>query len=76
MAAVVPFRTEDFYVFSDVIMGNPYTLQYRLVDPTPERPRFCGRTLPDYIRTLQNDEHIIFNPDYQRIRYLIEADIV
>ena len=23
---------------------------------------------------LQNDEHVIFNPDYQRIRYVVEFD--
>lgn len=30
---------------------------------------------PSYCRTLLNDEHVIFNPDHARIRYLIELDL-
>ena len=26
-----------------------------------------------YVSSLANDEHIIFNPNYQRIRYVVEA---
>lgn len=29
---------------------------------------------PSFISSLQNDEHIIFNPDYCRLRYVVEMD--
>lgn len=29
---------------------------------------------PNYVHSLQNDEHVIFSPDQQRIRYLVEID--
>lgn len=30
---------------------------------------------PKYISSLQNDEHVIFNPEYCRLRYLIEGEL-
>ena len=42
----------------------------------PPRGKDSVAALPNYISTLINDEHIIFNPSYQRIRYLIEGAIV
>jgi hypothetical protein len=29
---------------------------------------------PKYVPSLYNDEHVIFNPDYARIRYLVEVE--
>jgi hypothetical protein len=28
-----------------------------------------------YVSSLANDEHIIFDPNFQRIRYVIEAEL-
>lgn len=65
-----------FFMFlSDVIMGVPYTPTGTGSWTKPPRGHDSVAAFPNYIRSLQNDEHIIFNPDYQRIRYLIEADI-
>lgn len=65
-----------FFMFlQDVIMGKAYKARTTGSWQTP--PNGCDSiaAYPDFMRTLQNDEHIIFDPSYQRIRYLIEGEI-
>jgi len=65
-----------FFMFlQDIIMGQAY--KARSVGSWQTPPNGCDSiaAYPDFMRTLQNDEHIIFDPSYQRIRYLIEGEI-
>ncbi|MEL6346214.1 MAG: hypothetical protein AAFV53_24095 [Myxococcota bacterium] len=64
-----------FFLFlSDVIMGVPYmaTSTGSWVKP----PRGCDSVavFPEKC-TVVNDEHIIFDPAQQRLRYLVEAEL-
>jgi hypothetical protein len=73
-------KGRGFFMFlSDVIMGRPHVATSTGSWGTPpggndsvfaaprDRGGACG--------TLANDEHITFNANYHRIRYIIEADI-
>jgi len=62
-----------FMFLQDIIMGEAYRATQTGSWQTP--PNGCDSiaAYPDFMRTLVNDEHIIFNPDYQRIRYIIEG---
>jgi hypothetical protein len=65
-----------FFLFlQDTIAGEPYMARATGSWQTP--PNGCDSiaAYPDFMPFLQNDEHIIFNPDYQRIRYMIEGEM-
>jgi hypothetical protein len=65
-----------FFMFlQDVLMGVSFPAKTTGTWQTP--PNNCDSiaAYPDFMPSLQNDEHIIFNPDYQRIRYLIEGEM-
>jgi hypothetical protein len=71
-------RGRGFFMFlCDVIMGSPHMA--RGVGSWSQPPSskdsvvaFPGR---NYVRSLQNDEYIVFDPTYQRIRYIIEGEL-
>jgi hypothetical protein len=62
-----------FMFLQDIIMGKAYPARTTGSWQTP--PGGCDSiaAYPDFMRTLANDEHIIFDPDYQRIRYIVEG---
>lgn len=63
-----------FMFLCDTIMGSAY--KARTTGSWTSPPQGCDSVAayPDFMPTLQNDEHIIFDPSYQRIRYLIEGE--
>lgn len=66
-----------FFMFlADVAMGDPYLARYSSSWAAPPENKDSIVAYPDYCHTLQNDEHIIFDARAQRIRYLIEADLI
>lgn len=65
-----------FFMFlADVIMGDAYRASRTGSWSKPPDGKDSVAAYPDFMRTLANDEHIIFDPNYQRIRYIIEADL-
>jgi len=64
-----------FMFLNDVIMGDAYMARSTgSWGKAPDRKDSVA-AYPDFMRSLQNDEHIIFNAHHQRIRYLIEMDL-
>lgn len=65
-----------FMFLQDIIMGEAYKATTTGSWQTP--PNGCDSiaAYPDFMRSLANDEHIIFDPNYQRIRYIIEGKFV
>lgn len=59
----------------DTIMGEAY--QARTTGSWQTPPNSCDSiaAYPDFMSSLKNDEHIIFDPNYQRIRYVIEGEM-
>lgn len=68
-------KGRGFFMFlCDVIMGEAYMARYAGSWNKP--PNNCDSIAAfREITTVQNDEHIIFDPNYQRIRYIIEGDL-
>jgi len=74
-------KGRGFFMFmQDVIMGDTYLAKRSGSWLTPPDGKDSISALSGLTRKfggyMENDEHIIFNPDYQRIRYMIEGDIV
>lgn len=68
-------RKGTFFMFlNDVIMGDAYMTPSTGSWNTPPQGKDSVAAYPDHCYSLVNDEHIVFNADYQRIRYVIEAD--
>ena len=63
-----------FFLFlCDVIGGKSYMTKSTMWDALkPPRGYDTISAYPEHT-SVQNDEHVIFNPDHQRIRYLIEG---
>ena len=69
-------KNRGFFMFlADVIMGDAYMTRSCGSWSSPPKGKDSVAAFDKYVSSLANDEHIIFNPDYQRIRYVIEADI-
>lgn len=68
-------KDRGFFMFlNDVIMGEAYMA--KRVGSWSSPPNSCDSVAAfSEIATVQNDEHIIFDPNYQRIRYIIEGDL-
>lgn len=64
-----------FLMLSDVIMGVPHMATSTGSWTKPPRGKDSIAVYPEKC-TVINDEHVIFSPDQQRIRYLIEAKTV
>jgi len=69
-------KGRGFFMFlNDVIMGDAYmTRKTGSWNKAPD-DKDSVAAFSEYT-SVANDEHIIFNPNYQRIRYIIEADLV
>lgn len=64
-----------FFMFlCDVIMGEAYQARTTGSWSQPPGGKDSIAAYNTFMPTLQNDEHIIFDPNYQRIRYLMECD--
>lgn len=69
-------KNRGFFMFlNDVIMGDPYMADRTGSWTKPPQGKDSVAAYPDFVYSLQNDEHIIFNPDHQRIRYIIEGEV-
>lgn len=64
-----------FMVLSDVIMGDAYMARSCGSWDAPPQGKDSIAAFNDFVGSLANDEHIVFDPSYQRIRYLIEGEI-
>jgi len=68
-------RRGCFMFLVDMLMGDAYRAPSTGSWNSP--PNGCDSVFGvggDRGHALQNDEHVIFNPDYQRIRYVVEFD--
>lgn len=64
-----------FFMFlCDVIMGDAYMAGRSGSWQRPPNNKDSIAAYPEY-SSVQNDEHIIFDPNRQRIRYIIEGDL-
>jgi hypothetical protein len=68
-------KNRGFFMFlCDTIMGNAYMTKGTGSWSQPPKGHDSIAAYPENT-SLANDEHIIFDPNYQRIRYIIEADL-
>lgn len=68
-------RRGFFMFLCDVVSGNPHLARSTMWDAhKPPRGHDTIAAYPEYT-SVQNDEHVIFNPDHQRIRYIVEGDL-
>ncbi len=65
-----------FMVLSDVIMGDAYMARSCGSWDKPPQGKDSVAAFDTFVNSLANDEHIVFDPSHQRIRYLIEGRIV
>jgi len=63
-----------FMFLQDVIMGQAYMCRSTGSWSTPPNKCDSVAAYPEF-SSVVNDEHIVFDPHYQRIRYIIEGDI-
>ena len=61
-----------FLLLCDVIMGEPNQASDTEIWTKPPRGHDRIEPPPKNISALNNDEYVVFNPDFQRIRYIIE----
>jgi hypothetical protein len=67
-------RGRGFFMFlADVVMGDPYMASACGSWSSPPKGKDSVAAFDKYVSSLANDEHIIFDPNHQRIRYVIEA---
>lgn len=64
-----------FFMFlQDAIMGRAYRATSPGSWTEPPRGYDSIAAYPEWA-PIRNDEHIVFSPDYQRIRYVVEGDV-
>lgn len=69
-------RNRGFFMFlSDVIMGDAYMARNCGSWDKPPQGKDSVAAFDSFVGSLANDEHIVFDPSYQRIRYLVEGEI-
>src|SRR5690606_29131781 len=69
-------RNRGFFMFlADVIMGDAFMARSCGSWSQPPQGKDSVAAFDKYVSSLANDEHIIFNPHYQRIRYVIEGEL-
>ena len=67
-------RGRGFFMFlADVIMGDAFMCRGCGSWSQPPKGKDSVAAYDKYVSTLANDEHIIFDPAHQRIRYIVEA---
>ena len=65
-----------FFMFlADVIMGDAYMARSCGSWGQAPKGKDSVAAFDKYVASLANDEHIIFNPNHQRIRYVVEAEL-
>lgn len=60
----------------DVVMGDSYNATNTGSWSSPPNGKDSIAAYPDFMSYLQNDEHIVFNTNAHRIRYLIEGTVI
>ncbi len=69
-------KGRGFFMFlADVIMGDAYMAKSCGSWDKPPQGKDSVAAFDDFVGSLANDEHIVFDPHYQRIRYLVEGAI-
>jgi len=69
-------RGRGFFMFlADVIMGDAFMCRGCGSWSKPPKRKDSVAAFDKYVSSLANDEHIIFDPGYQRIRYIVEAEL-
>jgi hypothetical protein len=69
-------KGRGFFMFlSDVIMGDAFMARSCGSWDKPPQGKDSVAAFDDFVGSLANDEHIVFDPNYQRIRYLVEGEI-
>ena len=69
-------KGRGFFMFlADVVMGDPFMAKSTGSWSAPPKGKDSVAAFDKYVSSLANDEHIIFDPNYQRIRYVIEGEI-
>ncbi len=69
-------RGRGFFMFlADVVMGDAFMARSTGSWSSPPKGKDSVAAFDKYVSSLANDEHIIFDPNYQRIRYVIEGDL-
>lgn len=63
----------SFFFLCDVIMGDAYMTPSTGSWNKPPNGKDSVAAYPEFCRSLVNEEHIIFDPTYQRIRYIVEV---
>lgn len=64
-----------FMCLSDVIMGDAYMARNCGSWDKPPNAKDSVAAFDRFVSSLANDEHIVFDPSHQRIRYLVEGEI-
>lgn len=70
---IVSRPQSSFFFLCDVIMGDAYMTPSTGSWNKPPYGKDSVAAYPKFCRSLVNEEHIIFNPSYQRIRYVVEV---
>ena len=69
-------KGRGFFMFlADVIMGDAFMARSCGSWSQPPKGKDSVAAFDKYVSSLANDEHIIFNPNYQRIRYVVEGSL-
>lgn len=69
-------RDRGFFMFlCDVVMGDAFMARGCGSWSSPPKGKDSVAAYDTYVSSLANDEHIIFNPNYQRIRYVVEGNL-
>jgi hypothetical protein len=69
-------RGRGFFMFlADVVMGDAFMARGCGSWSKPPKGKDSVAAFDKYVSSLANDEHIIFDPNYQRIRYVVEAEL-
>ena len=64
-----------FLLLCDVIMGRSYMTTSTGSWTSPPEDKYDSIAMYPEYTTVRNDEHVIFSPDFQRIRYIVEFDL-
>jgi len=62
--------------FCNFVMGDSFNTTTTGNWSTPPNNKDSIAAYPEFMRTLVNNEHMLFHEDAQQIKYLIEADLV
>ncbi len=66
----------SFVFFNDVALGDPYIARSTGGWNSPPENKDSIVVHPEYCRSVQNDEYVVFNQNAIRIKYLFEIDLI